>query len=55
MTGQEIDEKKPADVVKIDPIPANAANNLAWILFLLPTFVVLVFFYSDDAKGPRSV
>ena len=24
---------------------ANSANSLAWILFLLPTFVVLVFFY----------
>ena len=38
-------EKSDADVVKIDPIPANSANSLAWILFLLPTFVVLVFFY----------
>ena len=39
------DEKKPTDLVKIDPIPANSPNSLAWILFLLPTFVVLVFFY----------
>ena len=27
------------------PIPANSASSLAWILFLLPTFVVLGFFY----------
>ena len=43
--GREGRTKKPADVVKIDIVPANAANNLTWILFLLPTFVVLVFFY----------
>jgi cell division protease FtsH len=39
------EEKARAEAVKIDPIPANSANSLAWILFLLPTFVVLVFFY----------
>ena len=44
--GQEVGgRKKRRDVVKIDPIPANSASSLAWILFLLPTFVVLVFFY----------
>ncbi len=39
------EERKPLDLVRIDPIPANAANSLTWILFLLPTFAVLVFFY----------
>jgi cell division protease FtsH len=39
------EDKKSLDLVKIDPTPANSANSLAWILFLLPTIVVLGFFY----------
>jgi cell division protease FtsH len=39
------DEKKATDLVKIDPIPPNSANNLAWVMLLLPTFVFLVVIY----------
>ena len=47
------EEKKATDIVKIDPIPANSPNSLAWILFLLPTFVVLVFFYLMMRRAHR--
>jgi cell division protease FtsH len=39
------DGKKTVEPIRIDPQPPNSASGLAWIMLLLPTFVILGFIY----------
>jgi cell division protease FtsH len=39
------ENKKSVEPVRIDPQPPNSASGLAWIMLLLPTFVILGFIY----------
>jgi len=41
----QADGKKTVEPIRIDPQPPNTASGLAWIMLLLPTFVILGFIY----------
>jgi cell division protease FtsH len=40
-----VGKKKGVDVVRVEGNPPNSANGLAWVMLLLPTFVILGFIY----------
>jgi cell division protease FtsH len=41
----QAEKQKAAEPIRIDPQPPNTASGLAWIMLLLPTFVILGFIY----------
>ncbi len=41
----QAENKKTVEPIRIDPQPPNSAGGLAWIMLLLPTFVILGFIY----------